>query len=118
MAEEVQGVAIEPDAAMAVLPRLVRTRAVVSEAMRLYPPAFTMVREAIGPDRLGDFDLPRRALLMISPCARCCTGTGSYGVIRIRSTRAGSCRMRRQCRAFRICRSGRGRGSAWARSSR
>ena len=30
---------------------LVQTRAVVSEALRLYPPAFTMVREAIGADR-------------------------------------------------------------------
>ena len=52
---------------MTVLPRLVRTRAVVSEALRLYPPAFTMVREAIGADRIGEFDLPPRALVMIAP---------------------------------------------------
>ncbi len=67
LAEEVRGLAIEPDAAMTVLPRLVRTRAVVSEALRLYPPAPTMAREAIGPDRLGDFDLPGRSVVMIAP---------------------------------------------------
>ncbi len=67
VAEEVRGVAFEPDAAMTVLPRLVRTRAVVSEALRLYPPAAVMAREAIGADRIGEFDLPPRALVMISP---------------------------------------------------
>ena len=67
MAEEVRGVTFEPDAAMTVLPRLVRTRAVVSEALRLYPPAAVMAREAIGADRIGEFDLPPRALVMISP---------------------------------------------------
>ena len=67
VAEEVRGVAFEPDAAMTMLPRLVRTRAVVSEALRLYPPAAVMAREAIGADRMGTFDLPPRALVMISP---------------------------------------------------
>jgi cytochrome P450 len=67
VAEEVRGVAFEPDTAMTVLPGLVHTRAVVSEALRLYPPAAIMAREAIGPDRLGDFDLPARALVMIAP---------------------------------------------------
>jgi cytochrome P450 len=67
VAEEARGVVFEPDAAMTVLPGLVRTRAVVSEALRLYPPAAIMAREAIGPDRLGDFDLPGRALVMIAP---------------------------------------------------
>ena len=67
LAEEVRGLAIEPDAAMAILPQLVRTRAVVSEALRLYPPAATIAREAIGPDRLGDLDLPKRSLVMIAP---------------------------------------------------
>ncbi len=39
----------------------------VSEALRLYPPAATIAREAIGPDRLGDLDLPKRSLVMIAP---------------------------------------------------
>jgi unspecific monooxygenase len=67
VAEEVRGVAIEPENAAAMLPFLVRTRAVVSEALRLYPPAFTIAREAIGPDRLGDLDLPKRAVVLIAP---------------------------------------------------
>jgi unspecific monooxygenase len=66
-AEEVRGVELEPDGGMTVLPRLMRTRAVVSEALRLYPPAAIMAREAIGTDRLGDFDLPGRALVLIAP---------------------------------------------------
>jgi len=67
LAEEVRGAAIEPENATAMLPRLVRTRAVVSEALRLYPPAFTIARETIGPDRLGDLDLPKRAVVLIAP---------------------------------------------------
>jgi cytochrome P450 len=67
VAKEVRRVAIESENATAVLPLLVRTRAVVSEALRLYPPAFTMAREAIGPDRLGDLALPKRAVVLIAP---------------------------------------------------
>lgn len=67
VAAEVRGLALEPESAMAALPLLVRTRAVVSEALRLFPPAFTIVREAIGPDRLGDFDLPQRSVVLIAP---------------------------------------------------
>jgi cytochrome P450 len=67
VAEEVRGVGIEAEAAMAALPRLVRTRAVVSETLRLYPPAATMARQAIGPDRVGDFDMPAGAVAMIAP---------------------------------------------------
>ena len=52
---------------MAAMPRLARTRAVVSEALRLYPPAFALAREAIGPDRVGTIDIPRGAVLMIAP---------------------------------------------------
>jgi cytochrome P450 len=67
VAEEVRQFDIAPETAMDVLPRLVRTRAVVSETLRLYPPAFTIVRQAIGPDRAGEIDIPRGALLMIAP---------------------------------------------------
>jgi len=67
VAEEARGVAIEPDRAMDALPRLVRTRAVVNEALRLYPPAFTIVREAIGPDRAGGIEVPKRAVVMVAP---------------------------------------------------
>ncbi|HEX4170845.1 MAG TPA: cytochrome P450, partial [Acetobacteraceae bacterium] len=53
VAEEAHDVTITPDTAMDAVPRLVRTRAVISEALRLYPPAFTLVREAIQADRAG-----------------------------------------------------------------
>jgi len=67
VAEEVRGVDLGPDAAAAALARLTHTRAVVSEALRLYPPAFTLVREALGPDRAGDTAIRRRSVVMISP---------------------------------------------------
>jgi cytochrome P450 len=67
VAEEVRQVEITPDTATDVLPRLVHTRAVVSETLRLYPPAFTIVRQAIGPDRAGALDIPRGSVLMIAP---------------------------------------------------
>jgi cytochrome P450 len=67
LAEEVRPVAVTPDGAMEALGRLRRTRAVVSETLRLYPPAFTLAREAIGPDRVGAIDLPRRSVVLIAP---------------------------------------------------
>ncbi|MBN8899338.1 MAG: cytochrome P450, partial [Rhodospirillales bacterium] len=47
--------------------RLVRTRAVVQETLRLFPPAFVLVREAIGPDRLGEQDVAAGSIVMIAP---------------------------------------------------
>jgi cytochrome P450 len=67
LAAEARRAAVAPESAMDAIAGLVRTRAVASEALRLYPPAFTIVREAIGPDRLGDFDLPKRSVVMIAP---------------------------------------------------
>jgi unspecific monooxygenase len=43
------------------------TRAVVSEALRLYPPAFTLVREARQKDRLGDIEVGEGALVVVAP---------------------------------------------------
>jgi unspecific monooxygenase len=67
VADEVRNVDITPDTAMDVLPRLVHTRAVISEALRLYPPAFTIVRQAIAADRAGTIYIPRGTVLMIAP---------------------------------------------------
>ena len=47
--------------------RLVRTRAVVNETLRLYPPAFTLVRQSILADQIGDLPLPRHSIVMIAP---------------------------------------------------
>jgi cytochrome P450 len=59
--------AIEPDTAHAAMAGLVRTRAVVNETLRLFPAAFTLVRETIAPDRAGAVDLPAGTLVMIAP---------------------------------------------------
>lgn len=67
LAEEVRQIDVTPETAMDVLPHLVRTRAVISETLRLYPPAFTIVRQAISSDRAGKIEIPRGALLMIAP---------------------------------------------------
>jgi cytochrome P450 len=49
------------------LERLRFTRQVAEEALRLYPPAHSMTRMALGPDRLGDLAVPRGAVLVVSP---------------------------------------------------
>jgi unspecific monooxygenase len=67
VAEEARGVEITPDNAMAMMPRLVRTRAVINETLRLYPPAFALAREAIAADRVGDNEIPRGTVLLIAP---------------------------------------------------
>ena len=116
VAEEARGVEITPDNAMAAMPHLVRTRAVVSEAMRLYPPAFAIAREAIGRIASVRIDIPRGTVLLIAPWVlhrhRAC------GAIRTRSIRRASCRTRRRSRASPICRSAPVHASASARSSR
>ena len=67
VAAEVRAIDLGPDGAAEALTKLPYTKAVVSEALRLYPPAFALARMAIGPDRLCDIPVPRGALVMISP---------------------------------------------------
>jgi cytochrome P450 len=67
LAEEVADATIEPETGYAATARLDRTRAVVNETLRLFPAAFTMVREAIVEDRVGNIVLPPRSLVMIAP---------------------------------------------------
>jgi unspecific monooxygenase len=67
VADEALSVEITPDNAMDVMPRLVRTRAVISEALRLYPPAFAIARAAIKADRAGAIEIPSGAVLLIAP---------------------------------------------------
>jgi unspecific monooxygenase len=67
VANEARGATISPDSPMEVMPQLVRTRAVINEALRLYPPAFAIVREAINRDRANAIDIPRGAVVMIAP---------------------------------------------------
>jgi len=67
IAAETAGLDLGPDGGPDALASLIQTRAVVSEALRLYPPAFAMMRVAIGPDRAGDLEIPRGTVLMIAP---------------------------------------------------
>jgi cytochrome P450 len=67
IAAEVDDLELGPDNAAEALEHLVYTRAVINEALRLYPPAFTLARAAIGPDRADDIEIPAGAVLMIAP---------------------------------------------------
>ena len=49
------------------VPELPFTKMVIEESMRLYPPAHTMSREALGPDRLGDIELKKGSNVLIVP---------------------------------------------------
>ena len=51
----------------AVAERLVETRAVVEEAIRLYPPLVAISRAAIGPDELAGQRIRRGAMVVIAP---------------------------------------------------
>jgi cytochrome P450 len=49
------------------LERLVHTRAVIDEAIRLYPPAPYMSRTALEDDRIGDLEIPAGSMVVIAP---------------------------------------------------
>jgi cytochrome P450 len=67
LAAEAAALDLTPAGAAASLPHLVQTRAVVDEALRLYPPAFSVVRQARTTDRAGDVRIPPRAVVLIVP---------------------------------------------------
>ena len=56
-----------PETARDALARLPFTRAVVDETLRLYPPAYTIVRLSLGEDDLGAVRIPAGALIGIAP---------------------------------------------------
>lgn len=47
--------------------RLPWTAATFQEAMRLYPPAWILERDAVGPDEVADYEVPKGATVIISP---------------------------------------------------
>lgn len=49
------------------LDKLPYTMQVIQESMRLYPPGWLLSRRAIGPDRLGGFDVPPGTDVFLSP---------------------------------------------------
>ena len=55
----------EPEAAD--VDKLPWTKAVLSESMRLYPPAWTIERDALADDDLGGVEIPARSVLAVPP---------------------------------------------------
>ena len=49
------------------LPRLVFTRRLLQESMRLYPPAWIIARSATGADEIGGYEIPAGSLVFVSP---------------------------------------------------
>lgn len=47
--------------------KLIYTRMVIEEAMRLYPPAHTTARQAIADDRFGEIAIPAGTMVVVSP---------------------------------------------------
>ena len=52
---------------MADIPRLPLTERIVTESMRLYPPAWIVGRRAIGDYAIADYGVPARSMLFMSP---------------------------------------------------
>jgi cytochrome P450 len=67
LAVEVASLDLGPATADEVLPRLVYTRAVVQEALRLYPPAYAIVRQARAADSFDGIEVPAGAIVFIAP---------------------------------------------------
>ena len=67
LAAEAINATIEPATAYGRAATLERSRAVMNETLRLFPSVFTIVREAIAEDRIGDLTLPARTIVMIAP---------------------------------------------------
>ncbi|HEY1797982.1 MAG TPA: cytochrome P450 [Stellaceae bacterium] len=67
IAEEAAALDLDAERAADALPRLTHTRAAVDEALRLYPPSFVIVREAVGDDVVEGVVVPAGSLIMIAP---------------------------------------------------
>jgi len=65
--EEVDRVLGDRDADVADVPRLRWTNAVFQEALRIYPPVWTVGRRPLEPRPLSDYWLPADAMVMMSP---------------------------------------------------
>lgn len=48
------------------LPRLEYTRRIIAESMRLYPPAYALGRRALEPYRIGEYEIPKRTVVLMS----------------------------------------------------
>ncbi|MEK9969474.1 MAG: cytochrome P450, partial [Ferrovibrio sp.] len=64
---EIDGVLGGRAAEYADYEKLIYTRMVIEEAMRLYPPAHTTARQAVADDRFGDIAIPAGTMVIVSP---------------------------------------------------
>jgi cytochrome P450 len=67
LAAEAAALDLGPDEADETWPRLVYTRAVVQEALRLYPPVYAIVRQARTADNADGIEVPAGAIVFIAP---------------------------------------------------
>jgi cytochrome P450 len=67
IAAEAAPLDLSPEGAAASLPALSYTRAVVDEGLRLYPPAFSITRQARAADAANGIAIPRRSVILIVP---------------------------------------------------
>jgi cytochrome P450 len=64
---ELDGAPWEEYPTIDMLPNYSYTRQVIDEALRLYPPLWVMTRKALNDDRLGEYFVPARTEIFISP---------------------------------------------------
>jgi cytochrome P450 len=67
LAEEAQAADLGEDRAAASLARLPKLRAHIDESMRLYPPAFLIVRQAVAADEIAGHKVEAGTVITISP---------------------------------------------------
>lgn len=67
VADEVRAVAVDRPLELTDVERLSLTEAVVTETMRLFPPAWVIGRESVQPFRIGGYDIPAGVTIFISP---------------------------------------------------
>ncbi len=67
VAAEVRDVDLGPSHAGEVFATLTYTRAIVSEALRLYPPVWVLTRQCVMPEEIEGLRIVRGTLVMISP---------------------------------------------------
>jgi cytochrome P450 len=56
-----------PEGAADAALQLIRARAVVDEALRLYPPAFVIVRQTLAEDLVDGIPVPAQSLVLVAP---------------------------------------------------
>jgi cytochrome P450 len=49
------------------LPRLSYTRRVIEESLRLYPPVYATLRDAVADDEIGSYHIPARSMIILCP---------------------------------------------------